>query len=350
MDARLKEKYETRLKDGFLRNTDRQMALSERFEETVQELIESSGLKYQPQPEINNKKPDGVIHHHLGKTYIEAVCAQRPEELNDEKGEVDLCKAISPKLIDQNLRIHLSYQNSQNDESETDRERQATAFKNMLSQKHANSVFRQVQNMTSAPPDQYGVWTGQIEVRKHRLNVLISNHQGQPIPVHIGHSACAVGFIKTARRGRNAGDRYKADRKRVIRKIEKYKLTTLEGFPLIVAIYSQNAWSADQAAEIAYGTTYDQLNLQMDANSDRLLTRGSQNILVPDGIWSDRHGRQRMNLAATWIFHSFDTTEDLPFLAINPFLEDKDLDQAIPKRLRDISIICRPRPDGKMFT
>ena len=62
MDARLRGKFEARLKDGFLRKRDRTDAVSERFEEAVHELVESAGMQYQPHPDINNKRPDGVIH------------------------------------------------------------------------------------------------------------------------------------------------------------------------------------------------------------------------------------------------------------------------------------------------
>ena len=62
MDAKLQEKFDARLKDGFLRKKDRTEAVSERVEETVQELVESAGMRYQPHPEINNKTPDGMIY------------------------------------------------------------------------------------------------------------------------------------------------------------------------------------------------------------------------------------------------------------------------------------------------
>ena len=92
MDAKLEAKFKARMKNDFLTEKDRQAAISERFEEVVQELIEAAGMQYQPHPKINNKKPDGVIHHDRGRTYIEAVCAQGPEQFREKKGEVDLCQ------------------------------------------------------------------------------------------------------------------------------------------------------------------------------------------------------------------------------------------------------------------
>ena len=148
MDAKLQEKFEARLKDGFLRKRDRTEAVSERFEETVQELVESAGMRYQRHPEINNKTPDGVIYHETGRTYIEAVCSQGPEEFNDTRGETDLCRLMSPGLIERNLMVMLSYETEKNDEWGFAHTLRATTLEDPVSRAEASSALEQVLSIT----------------------------------------------------------------------------------------------------------------------------------------------------------------------------------------------------------
>ena len=351
MDARLHAKLEERCtKDGFLRKKDRETAIAERFEEVVQELIESTGMKYEAKPEINNKILDGMICHKNGRVYIEAVCAQGPDEFNDERGEVDLCRMMSPKLIEENICVILSYKTTAKDEWGYDKVHTAKELKNPISNANANYLLTQIQAMTSEQPDEHGDWTSEIEIRERRLSAFVSRYSGKLGQSHIGHSECAVGFIKDASKGGHVSDRYKSDRKRIVRKIRKYRPSTLDGWPLIVALGSKDAWTHEETAKIAYGTTLESVSLAQNPESRKMVTTGTQTILMRDGIWSDTQGNHRMNLAAIWIFDSWDTANELPLLAINPFLEDEEIDRAIPKRMMDVSMICRPRPDGKVFT
>lgn len=350
MDARLQAKFEARKKDGFLRKKDREAAIAERFEEAVQELIESAGMRYEAEPKINNKTPDGVIHHANARVYIEAVCAQGPDQFKDERGEVDLCRLLSPKLIEQDLHIHLSYETVRKDEWGFDQDHRATELREPLSKTDASSAFTQVRAITSEPPDQYGDWSNEIEIRERKLSAFVSRYSGKPGQLHTGHSICAVGFIKNASKGGHVSNRYTADRNRITRKIKKYKPNTLDGWPLIVALYSQDAWTHDMAAEVAYGTAYTSLSLAQDPDTGKTVTADTQTILIPDGIWCDERGNQRRHLAAIWIFNSWDTAKDLPLLAINPFLEDEEVKRAIPKRVMDVSMVCRPKPDSRVFT
>ena len=63
MDARLLEKCKLRVKGDFVTDKDMTAAISERFEEVVQELIESAGMQYEVHPKLNGKEPDGAIYH-----------------------------------------------------------------------------------------------------------------------------------------------------------------------------------------------------------------------------------------------------------------------------------------------
>ena len=309
-------------------------------------------MRYELKPMINNKKPDGVIYHEHGRVYIEAVCAQGPDEFRDKRGEAELCRMISPRLIEQGLLVWLSYETIKKDEWDVDQVHRATELKEPPSKADADSVFKQVQEMTSEPPDQYGDWSGEIEIRKRKVSAHVSRrHLNKPRSAHIGHTACAVGFTKDPSKGGDIGDRYKADRDRITRKIRRYKPATLDGWPLIVALYSQDAWDHELAAAVVYGTTYPALTMARDADNGKTVAIDAREILMPDGIWSDERGNHRRHLAAIWIFCSWDTANELPLLAANPFLEDEDIDHAIPKRMRDVSMIPssvaqRPRAVG----
>ena len=348
MDTRLEAKFEALLKDDFLRRKDREAAIAERFEEVVQELAESAGMRYESKPRINNKTPDGVIHHAAGRVYIEAVSAQGPDQFNDQRGEVDLCRLLSPKLIPQKLHLHLSYRTVRKDQRGIDQDHQAAILREPISRKDADSVLKQVKAITQEPPGQQGAWSGEVEIKKRKLRTHVSQHPGRPGKRHVGHSRCAVEFVKPARIGGNISDRYKADRKRITRKIEKYKRETLNGRPLIVALDSQDTRTYEEAAAVAYGTAYP--SLTQDPESGQTMTAGAQTGPMQDGIWADTRGNQRRHLAAIWIFNSWNTAKDLPLLAINPFLEDAEVERAIPQRMMDVSMVCRPRPDGRTFT
>ena len=350
MDARLREKYEARAKLGFLKKKDRIEVLSERFEEAVQELVEGTGMQYQPHPKVNSKTPDGVIFHENGRTYIEAVCSQGPEEFDDARGESDLCIMLSPRLIEQNLTIHLSYETTEEDEWGFEHVRRDATLEDPLSKADTESAFAQVQAMTSQPSDKYGGWSGEIEIRGRKLGVHAWKRSSEPIQVHIGHCSCAVGFTKNASKGGHISDHFKDDRKRIIRKLKKYKPDTLDGWPLIVALYSHDAWDHELAAAIAYGTSVTSIGLAENPDGGPAIATGVWEELMTDGIWNDERGNHRGHLAAIWIFNSWDTANDLPLLAINPFLEDPDIKRAIPKRMRDVSVVCRPKPDDKTLT
>ena len=350
MDTRLWEKYEARAKHGFLREKDRIETLSERFEEAVRELVESAGMQYQPHPTVNNKTPDGMIHHENGKTYVEAVCSQGPDEFNDERGETDLCRLVSPRLIEQNIFIILSYETIEEDEWGFEHVRRAATLEEPLSKADACSALTQVQTITSDPPDDNDGWSGEIEIKGRKLSVHAWKSSGEPSQGHISHSACAVGFTKNASKGGNAGDRYKDDRNRIIEKVKKYRPETLEGWPMIVALYSHDAWDHKLAAETAYGTTYPALSLAKGTDGGEFEVVDVRTILMTDGIWNDERGNHRRHMVAIWIFNSWDTAKKPPLLAINPFLEDRDIERALPKRMRDVSVVCRPRPDGNVYT
>ncbi len=350
MDAKLQEKFEARLKDGLLRKKDRTEAVSERFEETVQELVESAGMRYQPHPEINNKTPDGVIYHANGRTYIEAVCSQGPEEFKDARGETDLCRLMSPGLIERNLSVMLSYETEKKDEWGFAHTHRAVALEDPVSGADSSSALEQVVAITQESPDNPEEWSGEIEIKGRQLEAHVWKCPTDPGQVHMGHSSCAIGFTKSASGGSDIGDRYKDDRNRIIDKIKTYKQETLDGWPLIVALYSHDAWDHELAAEIAYGTSVTSISLAKSPSGGPAIAKGVRKELMPDGIWSDERGNHRRHLAAIWIFNSWDTANKLPLLAINPFLEDRDIEKAIPKRIMDVSVVCRPRMDAKTLT
>ena len=350
MDARLQVKFEERAKDGFLRKRDRIAATSKRFEEVIEELVDAAGMRFEPEPMVNGKRPDGVIHHDRGRVYIEAVCAQGPDAFNDERGEVDLCAMLSPKLIEQNLHMYLSYETLTEGELGASHVLHAKPLKESVSSDDAASVFKEVQVITQEAPSLSGSWQGEIEIRGSKLTAYIHQQEQEITNVHIGHSACAVAFIKNGSRSGLVSNRYEDDRNRVRRKIKKYCLEGLEGYRLIVALFSQDAWTHESAAAVAFGTIYPKLSLTEDPNSGELVPIGTSNVLLPDGIWYDAFGRHQTHLAAIWIFNSFDTANNLPLLAINPFLDDQEVQRAIPKRLMDVSVVCRPRLVGGVYT
>ena len=135
-------------------------------------------------------------------------------------------------------------------------------------------------------------------------------------------------------------------RDRIRRKIKRYKPNTLDGYPLIVAMYDPGTWTDDFAAEIAYGTTYAKLHLNPRTGE----SLGADTVLMQDGIWRDEYGEHARHMAAIWMFHSMQTADNPPFLAVNPFLEVEEVRRLIPARMFDVSRVCHPRPDGGLYT
>ncbi len=350
MDARLLEKCKLRVKDDFVTDKDMTAAISERFEEVVQELIESAGMQYEVHPKLNGKEPDGAIYHDSGTTYVEAVCAQGPDQLREKKGEVDLCLLASPNLIEASLHATIQYETTERDEWDIERTCSAKELTDPLSRADAESMIDQVTILTQAETDQSGGWKGEIEIKGRRLIAYIDPHTHEYKSQHIGHCKCAVFFAKGTSSSGHVSEQHISDRERILRKIKKYTPQTLNGHPLIVALCSNNSWGHDMAAEIAYGTTYSSINLAENPVTGETETVGVKQILMPDGIWCDEKGNHKRHLAAIWIFDSWDTANNLPLLAINPFLKDEEAYKAIPKRIRDVSVVCWPKPDGKLFT
>ena len=348
MDERLREKFERLQKDGFLQKKYRIEAISERFEEVLQDFVEGSGMKYEREPGINGKTPDGVIHHSNGRVYIEAVCAQGPDEFNDKKGETDLCRLISPDLIEMNLGVQLSYETTKEDEWGYEITHQAARLEEPMSKRDARLVLERVRTISQGKPDEYDEWAGDVEVRGRELKAMIYKSTNEPGQAHIAHPTCAVTFTKSFSRSGHVSDTYKRDRKRIARKAEKYKKETLDGCPLVIALSTEDTWTMEQAIQVVYGTTYDQIILRDDLETDRMVAVRNQKFLMKDGFWSDRQGRHREHVAAIWIFLSWKTANELPLLAINPFLDHQYIKQAIPKRMRDVSIVCRPTPNRRI--
>ncbi len=300
--------------------------------------------------EISKKTPDFLIDHEHGWTFVEAVGATGPGEFSDKKGEVDLCRMVSPGLYNEGLFLHLSYDTVEIDEWDIERDRTAPALIDPLSIVDGNSVLEQIFSIALREPDKYGDWHAKIEIKGRELEAFVHRFLDEPGQIHMGHSTCAVGFIKEASRAGHIGDCYKADRNRVIEKVKKYTPDALGNIPLIVALFSHDAWTHEDAAKIAFGTTYPVLSLIPDPDSGDHLPGSTREVLLPDGIWCDLRGNHRRHIAAIWIFNSWDTANNLPLLAINPFLDDNEVARAIPKRLRDVSVVCRPRPVGMVFT
>ena len=55
MDEKLREKFERLQKDGFLQKKYRIEAISERFEEVLQDFVEGSGMKYRARAQNQRK-------------------------------------------------------------------------------------------------------------------------------------------------------------------------------------------------------------------------------------------------------------------------------------------------------
>ena len=292
---------------------------------------------------ISKKTPDLLIHHEHGVTFVEVVSATGPDEFSDKRGEVDLCRMVSPGLYDEGLFLHLSYDTVEIDEWNIKRDRTAPALIDPLSKAVGNSVLEQILSIALREPDKYRDWHAEIEIRGRKLEAFVHRFLDEPGQIHMGHTTCAVGFIKNASKGGHIEDHLKADRNRVIEKVKKYTPDALGNIPLIVALFSHDAWTHEEAAKIAYGTTHPAVSFVASPDSGDLLPVSTREILLPDGIWCDLCGNHRRHLAAIWIFNSWDTANNLPLLAINPFLEDKDFEKAIPKRMRDVSIVCRQR-------
>ena len=314
MDERLRLKFEELAAGGFLTRENQTAAVSERFEEAVQELVEAAGMRYERHPEINGKRPDGVIHHGSNRIYLEAVCAQGPDEFRHKRGELDLCRMLSPQLIEAGLRVHLSYDTVTEARRYSERYLRATPLEDPLSKAYADRVLAQVQAMTTEPPDASGDWKGDVEVQGRALRAYVWESSDVPVQTHIGHSACAVGFIKNASKGGHVSEYHRADRERIIGKAKRYTSGTLDGYPLIVALDSDNARTPGMAAEIAYGTSHSSRPLHEDSDSGDFVPGQAYTVLMQDGLWRDGWGTHRRHLAAVWIFHSWDTARELPLL------------------------------------
>ena len=176
MDSRLLEICKLRVKDDFVTDKDMTAAISERFEEVVQGLIESAGMRYEAHPKINGKKPDGAIHHDSGITYVEAVCAQGPDQLREKKGEVDLCRLASPNLIEACLHVTIQYETTERDEWDIERTCTAKELTDPLSRANAESIIEQISILAQAETDQYGGWKGEIGIKGRKLLAYIDPH------------------------------------------------------------------------------------------------------------------------------------------------------------------------------
>ena len=334
MDERIRAKLEA----GMLR----EQATADWFEETLQEFMESAGLRCERNPETNGKTPDFLVWHGNSRLYIEAAFAQGPSAFEDKRGEVDLCQLISPDLLKMGLRVILGYEVGLYGARDYSK---AEPLVNPLSRRDAQSVFSQIQKITlgGSTDDE---WSGTIEVAGRKLSAFVGQSAGESSSEHIGHSACALGFMKRDSRGGSVEEMHTKQRRRIQRKSDKYKPDKLDGHPLVVAVYDEEMYADLLTTGVAYGTTYSRLYL----NSETGESLGADTVLMQDGIWRDGYGEHVRHLAGIWMFRSMQTAVNLPFLALNPFLEVEELRRLVPARMFELSRVCHPRPDGGLYT
>ena len=345
MDERLRNKLEPLARKNQLKGPAMIKAKSDRFEEVVQQLVEDAGMQYESEPMVGGKTPDGVIHHDGRKTYIEAVHAEGSEGLEDKNGELELCQLASPALIEAGLHASLDYTIDVRNKWGYTCKHKANPFVDLPSKQDADSLTSQIRKIAAGPSDEHGGWQGVVEIKNRCLTAFVLPRAGEPQQGHIGHKSCAIAFGKVL--VEDAGKRLKANRERITKKIKKYASDDLGGHPMIVALYdAEGIIGHEHAAEIAYGSIFPSIHFRR--GTDEVIPFGYR--LAEDGIWNGKRGKRHQHIAAIWIFRSWNTATTLPLLAVNPFLDDSDVERMIPRRIMDVSVVCRPRPVGKVYT
>ena len=113
-----------------------------------------------------------------------------------------------------------------------------------------------------------------------------------------------------------------------------------------MAVHDEEMYADYLITGVAYGTTCPRFYI----NSETGESLGADTVLMQDGIWRDEYGEHVGHLAGIWMFHSMQTADNPPFLALNPFLDAEELRRRVPARMFDVSRICHPRPDGNLYT
>ena len=279
MDAKLQKTLENLELNNKIKDSDRDKAVSERFEEIIDETLTNVGVKFKREPLVNGKTPDGEICLENGdKIYVEAVCAI--DVPFRSQGELDLCLQATPKLME--LGVCVGFMDGVERQNEFGRPYydKPSPLMNSIRKTAVHSFIGQIQNIVEREHDPYHAWFGTVKIETYYNKKKIEKafEVFVDIPesftrIHIEHQVCAVGYSSSSITSWSIGERYKANRQRINRKIGKYSSDDLNGCPIIIALSDNfDIWNYQDVAEIVYGTVKQgvKINKKLEKGSDML--------------------------------------------------------------------------------